>query len=107
MLPATMAEVLSKEVRHRRRNLNIAVERPEDPSTRGGKQPLHMQPRRTLGKPPKLMLGRVPQGCRTDPLSGWTRAEEDNQERNALALRRIPNFYGSAVVRSKGRDVQR
>ena len=107
MLPANMAEVLIKEVPYRHRSLNIAADRPEDPQTRGGKHPLHMEPRRTLGKLPKLMLGRVPLGCRTDPLSGWTRAEKDNQERNALGLPRIPTFYGLAVVRSTDKEVKR
>ena len=70
-------------------------------------QPPHMPPRCTLGKPPKLMLGRVPLVCRTDPLLARTRAEEDSQERNALAFRRLPTFYGPVVVRSKGKEVNR
>ena len=99
---------MNKEVRHRRRrSLNIAVEWPEDPQTRGGTQPLHMQPRWTLGKLPKLMLGRAPPARKTDPLLVRTRAEEGNQERKALAFRRIPTFYGPAAVHSKGREVIR
>ena len=53
------------------------------------------------------MLGRVPLVCRTDPLLARTRAEEDSQERNALAFRRLPIFYGPVVVRSKGKEVNR
>ena len=70
-------------------------------------QPPHMPPRWTLGKPPKLMLGRVPLVCRTDPLLARTRAEEDSQERKALAFRRIQTFYGPVAVRSKGKEVSR
>ena len=93
-LPATQAEVLNNEVHRHPRSLNIAAGWQEDRQTRGGKQPQHMPPRRTLGKPPKLMLGRVPLECRTDPLSARNRAEVNSQERNALLVRRLRTFYG-------------
>ena len=66
-----------------------------------------MLPRWTLGKPPKLMLGRVPLACRTDPLSARNRAEVNSQERNALLVRRLQTFYGPVAIRSKGKAVSR
>ena len=66
-----------------------------------------MLPRWTLGKPPKLMLGRVPLACRTDPLSARNRAEVNSQERNALLLCRLRTFYGPSAIRSKGKEVSR
>ena len=105
-LPATQAEVLNNEV-HRRRSLNIAAGWQEDRQTRGGKQPQHMPPRRTLGKLPKLMLGKVPLECMTDPLMARNRAEVNSQERNALLLCRLRTFYGPMAVRSRGKEVSR
>ena len=57
MLLTSKVEVLIRKVPHRRRSLNNAAARAEDPWTRGGRQPLHIQSHQALGKPPKLMLG--------------------------------------------------
>ena len=70
-------------------------------------QLLHMPPRWTLGQPPKLMLGRVPLECRTDPLLARNRAEVNSHERNALLVRRLRTFYGPLAIRSKGKEVSR
>ena len=108
-LPATLAKVLIKDgaYHRRRRSTHFAVSKWEDSETRGGMQPPHMPPRWTLGKPPKLMLGRVPLVCRTDPLSARNRAEVNSQERNALLVRRLRTSHGPLAIGSKGKEVSR
>ena len=74
-LQATQAEVLNNEVHHHPRSLNTSAGWREDRQTRGGMQPQRMPHHRTLGRLPKLMLGKAPLECRADPLLARDRAE--------------------------------